>query len=59
MKVFICRPEQGEILGEEDNEKYIMDYWNSSEKFGDMLTREVDEAMKPCIFKSHSFCVFE
>ena len=35
-----------------------MEYWNSSEKFKDMLTREADEAMKPCIFKSHSLCMF-
>ena len=35
-----------------------MNYWNSSEQFEDMLTREADEAMKPCIFKSHSLCMF-
>ena len=23
-----------------------------------MFTREADEAMKPCIFKSHSLCMF-
>ena len=23
-----------------------------------MLTREADEAMKPCIFKTHSLCMF-
>ena len=46
------------ILGEEINEKDLMDYWNSSEEFEDMLTREADEAMKPCIFKSHSLCMF-
>ena len=45
-------------MGEEDNEKDLMDYWNSSEQFEDMLTREGDEAMKPCIFKSHSLCMF-
>ena len=58
MEVAICGPEQGEILGEEDNEKDLMDYWNSLEQFEDMLTREEDEAMKPCIFKSHSLCMF-
>ena len=52
MEVSICDPEQGEILGEEINEKDLMDYWNSSKEF---LTREEDEAMKPCIFKYHSF----
>jgi len=34
MEVSICGPEQGEILGEEDNgrlAKDLMDYWNSSE----------------------------
>ena len=30
MEVSICGPEQGEILGEEDNEKDLMEYWNSS-----------------------------
>ena len=58
MEVSICGPKQGEIMGEEDNEKDLMDYWNSSEKFEYMLTREVYESMKPCIFKSHSLCVF-
>ena len=58
MEVSICGPKRGEILGEEINEKYLMDYWNSSEELEDMLTREVDEAMKPCIFKSHSLCMF-
>ena len=58
MEVSICGPKQGEILGEEINEKDLMDYWNSSEELEDMLTREEDEAMKPCIFKSHSLCMF-
>ena len=31
MKVSICGPEQSEILGEEDNEENLMDYWNSLE----------------------------
>ena len=29
MEVSIFGPKQGEILGEEDNEKDSMDYWNS------------------------------
>ena len=58
MEVSICGPEQGEIMGEDINEKDLMDYWNSSEQFEDMLTREADEAMKPCILKSHSLCMF-
>ena len=58
MEVSICGPEQGEIMGGEINEKYLMNYWNSSEELEDMLTREADEAMKPCIFKSHSLCMF-
>jgi len=61
MEVFIFEPKQGEILGEEDNgrlAKDLMDYWNSSEQFEDMLTREADEAVKPYVFKSHSLCVF-
>ena len=33
MDFSICGPEQGEILGEEDNEKYLMEYWNSLEQF--------------------------
>ena len=47
MEVSICGPEQGEILGEEINEKDLMDYWNSLEELEDMLTRETYEAMKP------------
>ena len=47
MDVSICGPEQGEILGEEINEKDLMDYWNSSEEFEYVLAREIDEAMKP------------
>ena len=61
MEDSICRPEQGEILGEEDNERSgedLMNYWNSSEQLEDMLTREADEAMKPCDFNSHSLCMF-
>ena len=58
MEVSICGPKQGEILGEEVNEKDLMNYWNSSKQFEDMLTREADEAMKPYIFKSHSLCMF-
>ena len=58
MEVSICGPKQGEIIGEEVNEKYLMNYWNISEQFEDVLTREADEAMKPCIFKSHSLCMF-
>ena len=58
MEVSICGPEQGEILGEEINEEDLMNYWNSSEESEDVLLREADEAMKPCIFKSHSFCMF-
>ena len=55
MEISICGPEQGEILGEEINEKDLMDYWNSSDE---LLTRDEDETMKPCIFKSHSLCMF-
>ena len=35
-----------------------MDYWQSSEKFEDMLTKEADEAMKRCDFDSYSLCMF-
>jgi len=49
MDVSICGPEQGEILGEEINEEDLMNYWDSSAEFEDVLTRVVDEAMKPCI----------
>ena len=35
-----------------------MNYWDSSEEYEDVLAREADEAMKPCIFKSHSLCMF-
>lgn len=48
-------------MGEEGNGRSaedLMEYWNSSEQFEDMLTREADEAMKPCVFKFHSLCVF-
>ena len=51
MEVSIFRPEQGEMLGEEDNERSVedlVDYWHSSEQFEDMMTREANEAMKPC-----------
>lgn len=61
MEVSICRPEQGEMLGEEDNERSaedFLDYWQSSEQFEDMLTKEADEAMKPCDFDSYSLCMF-
>jgi len=61
MEVSICRPEQGEMLGEEDNERSaedLMEYWHSSEQFEDMMTREADEVMKPCDFNSHSLCMF-
>jgi len=59
MEVSICRPEQGEMLGEEDNKrssKDLMDYWHSSEQFEGMMTMEVDEAVNPCDFNSHSLC---
>jgi len=45
LEVSICRPEQGEMLGEEDNERLtegLLDYWQNSEQFEDMLTKEVD-----------------
>ena len=61
MEVSICRPEQGEMLGEEDNGRSaedLMDYWHSSEQIEDMMTREADEGMKPCDFNSHSLCMF-
>ena len=61
LEVSICRPEQGEMLGEEGNERSaegLMDYWQSSEQFEDMLTKEVDEAMQPCDFDSYSLCMF-
>ena len=61
VEVSICRPKQGEMLGEEDNERSaedLMDYWKSSEQFEDMLTKEADEAMKPCDFDSYSLCMF-
>ena len=61
MEVSICRPEQGVMLGEEDNGRAaedLMDYWHSSEQLEDMMTRETDEAMKPCDFNSHSLCMF-
>jgi len=56
--VSICDPEQGEILGREINEEDLMKYWDSSEESKDVLAREADEAMKPCIFKSHNLCMF-
>jgi len=49
------------MLGEEDNGRStedLMDYWHSSEQFEDMMTREADEAVKPCDFNSHSLCMF-
>ena len=58
MEVFICGLEQGEFMGEEINEKDLMNYWNSSKELEDMLTREADEVMKFFIFKSHSLCMF-
>ena len=58
MDVSICGLEQGEILGEEINEEDLMNYWDSSEEYEDVLMRIVDEAMKPCIFKSHSLYKF-
>ena len=58
MDVSICGPEQGEILGEEINEEDLMNYWDSSEESEDVLVREEYEAMRPCIFKSHSLCMF-
>ena len=54
MKVSICGPEQGEIMGEVINEEDLMNYWDSSEESEDVLMSVIDEAMKPCIFKSHS-----
>lgn len=59
MEVSICGLEQGEIMGEEDNKKDLIDYWNSSEQFEDMLKREADEAMNPCIFKYHGLYVLQ
>ena len=58
MEVSICGPEQGEILGEEINEKDLLNYWNILEESEDVFLREADEAMKPCTFKSHSLCMF-
>ena len=67
MEECICEPKQGEILGESEDytkdkewrsSEDLMDYWHSLEQFEDMLTREADEAMKPCDFNSHSLCVF-
>lgn len=58
MEVSICGPKQGEILGDEINEEYLMNDSDSSKESKDVLTREEDEAMKPCIFKSHSLCMF-
>ena len=58
MEVSICGLEQGEILGEEDNEKDLMENWNSPEQFEDMLTTEENEAIEPCVFKSHGLYVF-
>lgn len=60
LEVNICRPEQGEMLGEEDNDRSaedLLDYWQSSEQFEDMVTKEVDQAMKPCDFDSYSLCM--
>lgn len=57
MDVSICGLEQGELLGEEINEEDLMNYWDSSEASEDVLVREADELMKPCIF-SHSLCMF-
>ena len=56
--VSICGLEHGEILGEEINEEDLMNYWDSSEESKDVLVEEADQAMKPCIFKSHSLCMF-
>ena len=58
MDVSICGLEHGEILGEEISEDYLMNYWDSSEEFKDVFTREAYEAMKPFIVKSHSLCMF-
>ena len=58
MDVSICGPEQGEILGEEINEEDLMNYWDSLEEYEDVLVKEANEAMKPCIFKSHNLCMF-
>ena len=54
MDVSIFYPEHGEILGEETNEEDLMNYWNSSEYFEDVLLKKAYEAMKPCNFKSHN-----
>lgn len=49
------------MLGEEDNGRSVedlMDYCHSLEQFEDMMTTKADEAMKPCVFKSYSLCMF-
>ena len=57
MDVSICGSEHGEIMGEEIIEEYLMNYWDSSEAYEEVMARETDEAMKPYIF-SHSLCMF-
>ena len=58
INVSICGPEQGEIPGEKINEEDLMNYWDGSEECEDVLAKEADKAMKPCIFKYHSLCMF-
>ena len=41
MKVSICKPEHGEILGE-DEEWRSVNYWDSSEQHTEVLPKEED-----------------
>jgi hypothetical protein len=63
MDVFVCEPEQGMVLGEDEDEDVeeifldsLMNYWTSSDQHGDMVAEASDE--EPCIFNSDFLCMF-
>jgi hypothetical protein len=60
-EVHFCEPEQGGILGEDEEEERhvesLMNYLGSSDQHEDVLTEEENEASKPYVFKSDNLCM--
>lgn len=57
----LCELEQGDIVGEEDEEDErliasLVNYCGSSDQHENVLTEKSNKAMEPCLFKSNNLC---
>ena len=60
MEEYICIPEQGEILGEDEDWSFVKDLMNhmkDSEQQGDRMTKASSETTRSYAFKTDSLCM--